>query len=99
MLEDITERPYITLGFGGLLVLIPLAVTTNQAMIKRLRRRWKGLHKLTYLVVLLVLHFFWQVKADYLEAGIYAVIAAGLLLQRIKLKQSPQRVVQRSSWL
>ena len=88
MLEDIIERPYITLGFSGLLVLLPLAITSNQAMIKRLgAARWKSLHKLTYLVAILgVLHFIWLVKADYLEAGIYAVIAAVLLLQRVKFK-------------
>jgi sulfoxide reductase heme-binding subunit YedZ len=89
MLDDIIDRPYITLGFTGLLVLIPLAVTSNQAMIRRLGRRWKSLHKLTYLVlVLAVLHFLWLVKADYLEAGIYAVIGAALLLQRVKLKSA-----------
>jgi len=65
-----------------------LAITSNQAMIKRLgASRWKSLHKLTYLVAILaVLHFLWLVKADYLEAGIYAVIAAALLLQRVKFK-------------
>ena len=88
MLEDIIDRPYITLGFSALVVMLPLAITSNQAMIKRLgAARWKSLHKLTYLVaVLAVLHFLWLVKADYLEAGIYAVIAAALLLQRVKFK-------------
>jgi sulfoxide reductase heme-binding subunit YedZ len=88
MLEDIIDRPYITLGFSALMVMLPLAITSNQAMIKRLGAvRWKSLHKLTYLVATLaVLHFLWLVKADYLEAGIYAVIAAALLLQRVKFK-------------
>lgn len=88
MLEDIIDRPYITLGFSALVVMLPLAVTSNQAMIRRLGAgRWKSLHKLTYLVAILaVLHLLWLVKADYLEAGIYAAIAAILLLQRVKLK-------------
>ena len=87
MLDDIIDRPYITLGFSALLVLIPLALTSNKAMIRRLGRRWQSLHKLTYLVaVLAVLHFIWLVKADYFEAGIYATIGAVLLLQRIKFK-------------
>jgi sulfoxide reductase heme-binding subunit YedZ len=88
MLEDIIDRPYITLGFSALMVMLPLAITSNQAMIRRLgAARWKSLHKLTYLVATLaVLHFLWLVKADYLEAGIYAVIAAVLLLQRVKFK-------------
>jgi sulfoxide reductase heme-binding subunit YedZ len=88
MFEDIIDRPYITLGFSALLLLIPLAVTSNQAMVRRLGKGWKKLHKLTYLIAILaILHFIWQVKADYLEAGIYAVITIGLLLQRIKIKK------------
>ena len=88
MLEDIIDRPYITLGFSALVVMLPLAITSNQAMIRRLgAARWKSLHKLTYAVAILaVLHYIWLVKADYLEAGIYAVIAAALLLQRVKFK-------------
>ena len=68
--------------------MLPLAITSNQVMIKRLgAARWKSLHKFTYLVAILaVLHFLWLIKADYLEAGIYAVIAAALLLQRVKFK-------------
>jgi sulfoxide reductase heme-binding subunit YedZ len=88
MFEDIIDRPYITLGFSALLLLIPLAVTSNQAMVRRLGKGWKKLHKLTYLIaILVILHFIWQVKADYLEAGIYAVIAIGLLLQRTNIKK------------
>jgi sulfoxide reductase heme-binding subunit YedZ len=84
MFEDIVERPYITLGFSALVTLIPLAATSNRAMTRRLGRRWKTLHQLVYLAVLLgVLHFIWQVRADYLEAGIYAMISVILLLHRI----------------
>jgi len=90
MFEDIVDRPYITLGFSALLAMVPLAVTSNQAMIRRLGRRWKSLHKLTYLVmVLAVLHLIWLVKADYLEAGIYATIGAILLMQRVKFRPAP----------
>ncbi len=84
MLEDIVDRPYITLGFSALLLLVPLAVTSNQAAIRRLGRRWRTLHQLVYLIVVLaILHFIWLVKADYLEPGIYAIIAILLLLHRI----------------
>lgn len=86
MFEDIIDRPYITLGFSALVLLVPLAITSNQTMVRRLGRRWKTLHQLTYLVIILaILHFIWLVKADYLEAGIYAVIAIGLLLQRTSI--------------
>jgi sulfoxide reductase heme-binding subunit YedZ len=97
MIEDIVERPYITVGFSALMLLIPLAITSNNAMVRRLGKRWKKLHRLTYLIVGLgVLHFLWLVKADYLEPGIYALIAAVLLLQRINFKKwrSPKTSVQ-----
>jgi len=84
MLEDILERPYITFGFSAFVLLIPLAVTSNQAMIRRLGKRWKRLHQLVYLIILLgVLHFLWLVKADYMDPIIYSIIMVVLLLHRI----------------
>ena len=84
MVEDIIKRPYITLGFSALLLMLPLAITSNQAMIRRLGKKWKSLHQLVYLILLLgVLHFMWLVKADYLEPTIYAIIAVVLLLHRV----------------
>ena len=84
ILEDIAERPYITIGFTALLLLIPLAVTSTNAMMKRLGRRWQKLHRLVYLIAILgVWHFYWQVKLDTLEALIYALILACLLGYRI----------------
>ena len=99
MFDDIIDRPYITLGFSALLILIPLAATSNQAMLRKLGKRWKSLHKLTYLVAILaILHFIWLVKADYLEAGIYAAIGIFLLLQRVKLRKFLHRkTAQRSA--
>ena len=63
ILEDIAERPYITVGFAALLILIPLAVTSTKRMVKRMGgRRWSRLHKLVYLAAALgVLHFLWLV--------------------------------------
>jgi sulfoxide reductase heme-binding subunit YedZ len=88
MIEDIVERPYVTVGFSALMLLIPLAITSNNAMLKKLGKSWKKLHQLTYLIVTLgVLHFLWLVKADYLEPGIYALIAIILLLHRLKPKK------------
>jgi len=84
MIEDIVKRPYITLGFSAFVSMIPLAITSNQAMIRALGKKWKSLHQLVYLIILLgVLHFIWLVKADYLEPGIYAIIAAVLLAHRV----------------
>jgi len=84
MFEDIIKRPYITLGFSAFLLLLPLALTSNQAMLRRLGRNWKTLHQLVYAVLLLaILHFLWQVKADYMEAAIYAIIGLVLLMHRV----------------
>lgn len=75
VLEDIIKRPYITVGFTALMLLIPLAVTSTKGMMRRLGRNWKRLHKLVYLIGILgVVHFIWLVKADLLEPIIYAMI-------------------------
>jgi sulfoxide reductase heme-binding subunit YedZ len=80
ILEDVAERPYITIGALALVLLLPLAVTSTNAMMRRLARRWKQLHRLIYVIAILgVWHFYWQVKLDTLEPTIYAAILAGLL--------------------
>ena len=83
--EDVVERPFITIGFTAFLLLIPLAVTSTNVMMKRLGRRWQKLHRLVYLIAILgVVHFYWQVKLDTLEPLIYAAILAVLLGYRLK---------------
>ena len=77
---DIAKRPYITVGFSALLLLVPLAVTSTQRAMRRLGRRWQKLHRLVYPAAILgCAHFWWQVKADIREPLIYAAIAALLL--------------------
>lgn len=84
VLEDIVKRPYITVGFTALLMLIPLAITSTRGMMRRLGRRWGQLHTLIYpAAVLACLHFFWLVKADKREPLIYAAILAVLLAFRL----------------
>jgi sulfoxide reductase heme-binding subunit YedZ len=85
IIEDVIKRPYITLGMTGLLLLIPLALTSTRGMMRRLGKRWKKLHRLVYIIAILgVWHFYWQVKLDTLDATVYALILGGLLLARIK---------------
>jgi sulfoxide reductase heme-binding subunit YedZ len=80
ILEDIAERPFITIGFLAFLLLIPLAATSTNAMMRRLGKRWKSLHRLVYPITLLgVWHFWWQVKADIREPAIYLAITLVLL--------------------
>jgi methionine sulfoxide reductase heme-binding subunit len=77
---DIAKRPYITVGFSALLMLIPLAVTSTNRMMRRLGRRWAKLHRLVYVIAMLgVWHFYWQEKVDVREPLLYAAALALLL--------------------
>ena len=81
---DIAKRPYITIGFTALLLLIPLAVTSTNGMMRRLGRRWQTLHRLVYVIAVLgVWHFYWQVKRDVREPLLYAGFLAVLLGYRV----------------
>jgi len=93
ILEDIADRPFITVGFLALLLLLPLAVTSTRGWIRRLGRRWQRLHRLVYPAAgLAVLHFFWNAKAD----TFWPLVAAGalvlLLLFRLPLFLARWRV-------
>jgi sulfoxide reductase heme-binding subunit YedZ len=80
IVRDIPKRPFITVGFTAFVLLIPLAVTSNNKMMRRLKKNWVKLHKLIYVIAVLgVLHFLWLVKADTLEPLIYASILLLLL--------------------
>jgi sulfoxide reductase heme-binding subunit YedZ len=77
---DIAKRPYITIGFVALLLLVPLVITSTNGMMRSLGRRWKTLHRLIYAICLLaVWHYYWQVKADVREPLVYLAIIAVLL--------------------
>ncbi len=82
--EDVLERRYITAGFSGLVLMIPLAITSTRGWIRRLGRRWQRLHRLAYAAAALgVLHFFWKVRADTFWPLVSALVLAGLLLVRV----------------
>ncbi len=77
---EIVKRPYITVGFAAWLLLVPLAITSTQGWMRRLKRRWGQLHKAIYVIgVLAVLHFWWLVKSDIREPALYAGLLALLL--------------------
>lgn len=93
ILKDIPKRPFITIGFLSFILLLPLAITSTKAMQRRLKKRWQTLHRLAYLVPVLVLfHFSWSLKADYSEPVFYAFIFIGLMLFRFLYvrKKAPQ---------
>lgn len=84
IIEDIVKRPYLTVGFAALVLLVPLAITSTRGWIRRLGRRWQTLHRAVYLIAILgVVHYLWLVKADLFEPAIYGVILAGLLAFRV----------------
>ncbi|MDH3614564.1 MAG: sulfoxide reductase heme-binding subunit YedZ [Gammaproteobacteria bacterium] len=88
ILEDLTERPFITIGFAALLLLIAMAVTSTNGMRRRMGRSWDRLHYSAYAVgVLGVWHYWWQVKKDTSDAWIYAIILALLLGYRLWWKR------------
>ena len=92
--QDIVKRPYITIGMLGLLLLIPLALTSTAKAQRRLGRRWTQLHRLIYVITILgVWHFWWQVKKDIREPLLYACGLTLLLGYRAwKRRQSLARV-------
>jgi sulfoxide reductase heme-binding subunit YedZ len=85
IIEDIVKRPFITVGFAALVLLLPLALTSTTASIRRLGfRRWTLLHQLAYVAgVLAVIHFFWRVKIDVSQPLVYAGVLTLLLLIRL----------------
>lgn len=91
ILLDIPKRPFITVGFAAFILLIPLALTSTNKMMKRLKKNWVKLHKLIYVIAVLgVLHFLWLVKADTLEPLVYA----GILLSLLGYRAYYQRMKQ-----
>jgi sulfoxide reductase heme-binding subunit YedZ len=85
---EIAKRPYITVGFTAWLLLVPLAVTSPRAMVRRLGRRWQPLHRLVYVAALCaVLHFLWLVKSGQKiavrEPLVYLAIFIGLMAMRL----------------
>ncbi|NMG46542.1 sulfoxide reductase heme-binding subunit YedZ [Azoarcus communis] len=79
--NDILKRPYITVGFAALMLMVPLALTSNAAAIKRMGgRRWQALHRSVYAIAVFgALHYWWLVKADILQPLIYSAVLAVLL--------------------
>jgi len=85
--KDILKRPYITVGFSALVLMIPLALTSNAAMIRRLGKRWQQLHYLVYGIAILgVVHFYWLVKADIRRPVQYGAVLVLLLGFRLAVK-------------
>lgn len=95
---DILKRPYITVGMAGFVLLVPLALTSNNFSVRKLGPRWRKLHKLTYGAVLLgAVHYVMLVKGFQLEPLIYLGVILGLLALRIEPKKLRRRFARQSA--
>jgi methionine sulfoxide reductase heme-binding subunit len=95
--KDIGKRPFITVGFTAFVLLLPLAATSTNAMVRRLgAKRWQFLHRLVYVIVVLgVLHFWWLVKKDISEPIVFAAllaVALGARLFGLRRPAAPRRI-------
>ncbi len=92
IVEDVLERPFITVGFAAWVILLPLALTSTRGWIRRLGRRWTLLHRGAYLAAGLgVIHFYWRVKADTREPLIFAAVFVALMVLRMPWTRSLRR--------
>jgi len=95
ILKDVIKRPFVTVGFATFLLLLPLAFTSTNSMVRRLGRNWQRLHRLVYVIAVLgVVHFWWLVKRDLTEPAIFAAIVAWLLGVRIYWRRRAQPQTQ-----
>ena len=96
MVEDVAMRPFITIGMAAFLILLALAVTSNQWSIRKLGRRWQTLHRLVYAAAIgAVVHFWWSVKADITEPRRWAIAVAVLLSIRVWWMWAKRKPVRR----
>jgi len=95
VVKDLAKKPFITIGFLAWLLLIPLALTSTNASVRRLGfERWKRLHRLSYVIGALgVIHFVWRVKKDVTEPVLYGTVLAALMLVRLlpRLRKAVRR--------
>ncbi len=101
MLRDVAKRPFITVGFTAFLLLLPLAITSTNGMVRRLGgKRWQSLHRLVYVIACLgILHFWWMKagKHDFAQPILFGTIVAILLLSRVYWNLAQERVQKRAA--
>jgi len=87
IVKDVAKHRYVLVGFTAFLCLIPLAVTSTNAMMRRLGKRWQALHRLVYFIAMLgVVHYWWLVKKDLTLPLIYGVVLLLLLGYRLRFR-------------
>jgi sulfoxide reductase heme-binding subunit YedZ len=89
LVEELVERPYITVGALAWVLMLPLAVTSTRKMQRRLKRNWRRLHRAVYPVAMLAcLHLLWQARSDLGEPILYSVLLFMLLIWRLPVYRS-----------
>lgn len=97
LLQEMVERPYVLVGMLAFVGLLLLALTSNRFSQRRLGERWKRLHRSIYLITLLVLlHYLWVVRSDWLLWGVYALVAILLLGWRLPWRAVMEKTIDRA---
>jgi sulfoxide reductase heme-binding subunit YedZ len=93
LIDDVLKKKFIFIGFSAWLLLIPLAITSSDKMVRILKKNWKKLHRLVYVISILgVIHFLWLVKKDLTEPLIYLLIIVILLILRVNFNRSESKI-------
>ena len=93
LINDVLKKKFIFIGFSAWLLLIPLAVTSSQKMVRLLKQNWKKIHKLIYIIGIFgVLHFIWLSKTIFFKPLIFLILLIILLLFRVKITKSASKI-------
>ena len=93
LINDVLKKKFIFIGFSAWLLLIPLAVTSSEKMVRLLKHNWKKIHRLIYVIAIFgVLHFIWLSKTIFFKPLIFLIVLIILLLFRIKVSKSASKI-------
>jgi sulfoxide reductase heme-binding subunit YedZ len=93
LINDVLKKKFVFIGFSAWLLLIPLAITSSDRMVKILKKNWKKLHRLIYLISIFgILHLIWLSKTIFFKPLIFLIILIILLLFRINLNKSDSKI-------
>lgn len=93
LINDVLKKKFIFIGFSAWLLLIPLAVTSSQKMVRLLKQNWKKIHRLIYIIGIFgVLHFIWLSKTIFFKPLIFLILLIILLLFRVKITKSASKI-------
>ena len=93
LINDVFKKKFVFIGFSAWLLLIPLAVTSSERMVRLLKQNWKKIHRLIYIIGIFgVLHYIWLSKTIFFKPLMFLIILVILLLFRIKITKSASKV-------